>query len=77
MLKYKIEKTNKFKKDYKRMKSRNSFDEKEFIKVVTLLAKGETLPLKYHNHLLEPKSLRIMGMSYKTRLAFDIFKRRS
>lgn len=28
--KYRIEQTNKFKKDYKRVKSRNNFDEKAF-----------------------------------------------
>lgn len=73
--KYKILTTNKFKKDYKKMKSRNNFDEEAFITVVTLLANDETLPAKYCNHLLEPKSQRNMGMSYKTRLAFDIYQK--
>ena len=63
---HRIEKTNRFKKDYKKVKSRNNFDEKEFIKVVTMLANGEILPEKYCNHLLEPKSERNMGMPYKT-----------
>ena len=63
---YKIEKTNRFKRDFKKVKSRNNFDEKEFIKVVTMLANGEILPEKYCNHLLEPKSERNMGMPYKT-----------
>ena len=63
---YRIEKTNRFKKDYKKVKSRNNFDEKEFIKVVAMLANGEILPEKYCNHLLEPKSERNMGMPYKT-----------
>ena len=63
---YRIEKTNRFKKDYKKVKSRNNFDEKEFIRVVTMLANGEILPEKYCNHLLEPKSERNMGMPYKT-----------
>lgn len=63
---YRIEKTNRFKKDYKKVKSRNDFDEKEFIKVVAMLANGEILPEKYCNHLLEPKSERNMGMPYKT-----------
>lgn len=66
MSKYKIQKTNRFKKEYKKMKSRNNFDENEFIKVVTILANGEILPEKYCNHLLEPKDERILGMSYKT-----------
>lgn len=64
--KYKIIATNKFKKDYKRMKSRNNFDENAFKTVVTMLANDEILPEKYCNHLLEPKSERNMGMSYKT-----------
>ena len=72
MSKYKIEKTNRFKKDYKRMQARNCFDEKEFIKVITILSNGEKLPDKYCNHLLEPKSERILGMPYKTRLALNI-----
>ena len=63
--KYRIEKTNRFKKDYKRMKSRNNFDEQAFITVVEMLANGEILPEKYCNHLLEPKSERDMGMPYK------------
>ena len=63
---YRIEKTNRFKRDFKKVKSRNNFDEKEFIKVVTMLANGEILPEKYCNHLLEPKSERNMGMPYKT-----------
>ena len=48
------------------MKSRNNFDEKEFVKVITMLSNGKELPEKYCNHLLEPKSERILGMSYKT-----------
>ena len=56
MSKYTIYRTNRFIKDYKKMKKRNNFDEKEFIKVVSMLSNGEILPLKYHNHILEPKS---------------------
>ena len=40
-MKYTIYMTNKFKKDYKKMQKRNNFDEKEFIKVVSLLADGK------------------------------------
>ena len=54
--KYKIERTNRFKKDYKKIKTKNFFDEREFIRVVTLLANDEILPEKYCNHLLEPKN---------------------
>ena len=58
MSKYTIFRTNKFKKDYKKMMKRTIFDEKEFIKVVSMLANGEELPEKYCNHILEPKSNR-------------------
>ena len=70
--KYIIQKTNRFKKDYKKMKTRNNFDEKAFIEVVSMLANDKILPEKYCNHLLEPKSNRNVGMSYKTRLAINI-----
>ncbi len=66
MSKYKIEITSRFKKDYKKMRSRTNFDEKAFTTVVNLLANNEILPEKYCNHLLEPKTERFMGMSYKT-----------
>ncbi len=59
MSKYKIYKTKKFTKDYNKMKKRNNFDEKEFIKVVSIISNGEELPQKYCNHILEPKSERI------------------
>lgn len=67
-MKYTIFRTNKFKKDYKKMQKRNNFDEKEFIKVVSLIANGKELPEKYCNHILEPKSERFLWMSYQTRL---------
>ena len=75
MSKYKIERTNKFKKEYKKMQSRNNFDEQEFIKVVRLLANGQVLPEKYCNHLLEPKSERFLGMPHKTKLAIDLYQK--
>ena len=65
-IKYEIKQTSRFKKEYRNMKSRSNFDEKEFIKVVTILANGEIMPEKYCNHLLEPKRKRYMGMPYKT-----------
>lgn len=58
MSKYTIYKTNKFTKDYNNMKKRKNFDEKEFVKVISILANGEELPRKYCNHILEPKSKR-------------------
>ncbi len=65
-IKYKIQMTNKFKKDYKKVKSKNNFSEEEFVNVITMLANDYVLPDKYCNHILEPKSKRHMGMSYKT-----------
>lgn len=58
--KYKLSATNKFKKDLKLIKKRNYFDMTEFEKVVNILLKGEELPQKYCNHILEPKTERII-----------------
>lgn len=58
--KYKLSATNKFKKDLKLIKKRNNFDMMEFEKVVNTLLKGEELPQKYCNHMLEPKTERII-----------------
>lgn len=64
MSKYRIEYTTKFKKQYKKMISNKSYNENDFKTVVSMLANDEILPEKYHNHLLEPKSNRFMGMSH-------------
>lgn len=58
--KYKLAKTNKFKKDYKLMQKRNNFDREEFQKVLDILLRGDELPSKYCNHILEPKTERII-----------------
>ena len=63
--KFDIKITNKFKKDLKIIKKRN-LDIRLLNKVVKMLANDIILPEKYKNHLLEPKELRFMGMSYKT-----------
>ena len=63
--KYEIIMTSKFKKDLKTVKKRN-LDIDLLNEVVLMLANDIPLPEKYHNHLLEPKSERFMGMSYKT-----------
>lgn len=65
-MKYKIERTNKFTKQYAKMLKQKEFKEEEFIKVLRLLANDEVLPPKYKNHLLNPKSKRDMGMLYTT-----------
>lgn len=72
MSKYKIEYTTQFKRQYKKMIANKNYKEGDFKAVVNMLADDEILPQKYRNHLLEPKKLRLMGMSYKTRLAFNI-----
>jgi len=71
--KYKIVTTNRFKKDYARMRTRNNFNEKDFWSIITKLANDEVLPQKYRNHLLEPKKERYMGMSYTARLVVNIY----
>lgn len=63
--KYEIKMTSKFKKDLKTIKKRN-LDIDLLNEVVLMLANDIPLPAKYNNHLLEPKSNRSMGMSYKT-----------
>lgn len=70
--KFEIKRTNQFKKDLKMMMKREVFDAKILNDVVEFLANDEQLPEKYKNHLLEPKSKRIMGMSFKTKLAIRI-----
>ena len=57
------------------MKSRTNFDEEAFIKVVSMLANDEVLPERYCNHLLEPKTERNLGMSYKARLVVNVYKK--
>lgn len=66
--KYQITMTSRFKKDLKMVKKRNYFDIDLLNDVVQMLANDITLPEKYNNHLLEPRSKRLVGMSYKTRL---------
>ena len=63
-IKYGVRLTNKFKKDFKAMQKRKVFDNKAFEFVIDTLRKGEILPKKHRNHLLEPKSERSLGMSY-------------
>lgn len=71
--KYEIKITSRFKKDLKTIQKRN-FDINLLNEIVLMLANDITLPQKYNNHLLEPKSKRFMGMSYKTRLVAWIRK---
>lgn len=64
--KYDIQYTNKFKKQYAKIKKQQHFKQTEFEKVIELLSNNEILPAKYRNHLLNPKSERCMGMPYTT-----------
>ena len=70
--KYEIKMTGRFKKDLKIVRKREYFDAELLNSVVEMLANDITLPAKYNNHLLEPKSKRIMGMSFETKLAIGI-----
>lgn len=54
---------------------REVFDAKILNDVVEMLANNIELPEKFKNHLLEPKSKRIMGMPSKTQLAIGVQKR--
>lgn len=64
--KYDVVFTNKFKKNYEKIKKQSNFKVEEFEKVIEMLINNELLPAKYKNHLLNPKSKRYMGMSYTT-----------
>ena len=46
-MKYKIERTNKFVKQYSKILKQKEFKEEEFIKVLKMIANNEPLPSKY------------------------------
>lgn len=69
---YKIKRTNKFTRQYEKILKQNNFKEQNFIKVLNLLTNNEKLPVKYRNHLLEPKDERNMGMPHTTRCIIRI-----
>ena len=73
--KYEIKITSRFKKDLKMVRKRNYFDVDLLNQVVEKLANDVQLDPKFKNHLLEPKSKRIMGMSFKTWLVTWIWKK--
>ena len=72
--KYDIQYTNKFKKQYSKMKKQEHFKKSEFQKVIEILSNNQLLPPKYRNHLLEPKSNRRMGMPCSARYTIRISK---
>lgn len=53
-MKYDIQRTSQFKKDYKAAVKRN-LDMEQLKKVVNILAEGETLPEEYDDHTLKGK----------------------
>ena len=63
--KYEIKMTGKFRKDLKIMRKRNNFDVDLLNDIVEKLANDIALEPKYNNHMLEPKSKRFMGVSFK------------
>ena len=73
--KYEIKITSRFKKDLKMVRKRNYFDIDLLNQVVEKLANDVQLDSKFKNHLLEPKSKRTMGMSFKTWLVTWIWKK--
>lgn len=75
MTKYTIKRTNRFKKEYRKMKERKNFNEEKFMKVIEMIANDEVLPEKYCNYILEPKSEWNMGMPYFSWLALNVYKR--
>ena len=54
------------KEGYAKIRKQSNFKKEEFEKVIEMLSNNEVLPAKYHNHLLEPKGSRNMGMSCAT-----------
>ena len=71
-MKYKIEMTNQFIKQYDKVSKQNNFKESEFIKILKMLINNDILPIKYNNHLLRPKSNRYRGVSCTTRYIIRI-----
>lgn len=66
--KYIIKLTNKFKKSYAKLKKQRNFKKirTELEIVLEKLSNNEILDSKYHNHLLNPKSKRSLGMPRTT-----------
>lgn len=64
---YDVQVTNRFKKEYKKLRKQDNFKKEEFEKIVDMLVNNAILPEKYRNHLLEPKIKRNMGVPYTTR----------
>ena len=64
--------TNKFKKQYAKIRKQSNFKKSEFEKVINMLSNNEILPTKYNNHLLNPKINRNLGVSHSARYTIRI-----
>lgn len=72
MKQYELKLTNKFKKQLKQLQKQPNFDYDALNDVLNRLTANDTLPFKYRNHLLKPKSKRYLGVSCTTRFAFGV-----
>jgi len=73
--KFEILLTTKFKKQLKIIRKRPDFNYDELDFVINRLSNDEKLPAKYKNHLLNPKSMRYLGMPRATRFVVGIYER--
>lgn len=72
---YSISFTNQFKKDIKRCQKRN-YDFSLIEVVFELLSEKGELPSKYKPHKFKWKLFKLLGMSHKRRLAYNLAPRR-
>jgi len=75
MTKYRIERTSRFKKDYKLIQKRG-YDIRLLQEVVVILAKGEPLPEKYLDHQLKGdyKGCRECHITPDWLLVYEVFE---
>lgn len=66
MKQYEIKLTTKFKKQLKGLQKQKILDISALDEIITMLSSNQLLPMKYKNHLLNPKKNRYMGMSCAT-----------
>lgn len=63
---YEIKLTTKFKKQLKGLQKQKILDISALDEIINMLSTNQLLPMKYKNHLLNPKKNRNMGMSCST-----------
>lgn len=66
--------TNKFQKDYKTIK-RRGYEINKLKEIINILITEKKLPTKYKEHYLVGKYKRTERMSYRTRLATNLYNR--